>query len=192
MGLNLVLFKTMHQPFREGAPRGSWRRPPRKVQKRERKRGWKLPGFSPPHPPPDPEVIKTELWYLLRSCDHGCICQETWLILWFSLQFFLIYERYLMTMKRERGWRGRQHLKARSLLWGSDFLGQGCTSGTEEWSQFCNNNKILNKENMAIHCLNLVMASKSASLLGIGGNQVARVRPTRSRQLYRRKTPTGR
>ena len=47
----------MHQLFRVGAPRGSWRRPPGRAQRQERKQGWTLPGFSPPHSPPDVKVM---------------------------------------------------------------------------------------------------------------------------------------
>ena len=44
----------MHQLFKVGAPRGNWRLPPKRGQRLGRKPGWKLPGFSPPHSPPDP------------------------------------------------------------------------------------------------------------------------------------------
>ena len=53
--LELILhIKFMHQLFREAGPRCSWKQPPRRVQRRGRRQGWKLPGFSPPHSPPDP------------------------------------------------------------------------------------------------------------------------------------------
>ena len=89
----------------------------------------------------------------------------------------------LMTMRKGRVWWGRQHLKAGEHLWGFDCLGLSCTSGTAEWSQFCKNNVSSVQRTKRLAVKYLAMASKRATLIGIGGSQVASVRPTRSKKL---------
>ena len=177
--------------IRAAGPKRSSRQRQGKVQRRERRQGWKPPESSPHHPPPGARLLSDRTCffesgtYLLRTCDHGCVCQETCtqlLWLWVKETFWQVSPQRpnLMTRKRERGCWERQSLTATGLWSHSDCPEPGCTSGTEEWNRSC---ILYNLNGKNWTNVNLRMAKKRASLIGIGGNQVARVRPTKSRKL---------
>ena len=139
-----VIFKYMHiRQLREAAPRDNWWRLQGRVQRPDRRPEWKLPGFSPPHFPPDPKVTGRR-GMSLDTCFGPAIMAVFVRKPEKNSSGFISSgngcHTCLMTMRKGRVWWGRQHLKAGEHLWGFDCLGLSCTSDTAEWSQFCKNN----------------------------------------------------